>query len=226
MKENQRKLAEERRPCPVCELLGGKPHHFSSGSWRVVRCDGCGMVYLENPPAQSTLGEEFAWEHTAQSERLKRRQGRQFYYLVSDAFKRVKHWIRRKERKELGIIGRLCPEGGSVLDIGCAGGATLQALANSGRQFRLFGIEPSPALAKRADELCRAYGGRVEHATALEGLPNFLAGSFDLVVMRSYLEHEVFASRVLREVIRLLKPGGGLDKGAERGVLERAIAWA
>ena len=164
------------------------------------------MVYLSNPPVQETLHDEHAWEHTKVSERSKRREGRRLYYFFSDGLKRLKHLIRGTSRRELGKIRELCPPGGSILDIGCADGGTLRALTDGG--WKLFGIEPSPALAAASNAFCQEYGGRVETATAVDGLPNFPEKHFDLVVMRSYLEHEAHAGPVLREVARVLKPGG------------------
>jgi SAM-dependent methyltransferase len=164
------------------------------------------MVFLSNPPSQVTLQDDHAWEHAKLSERSKRREGHRFYYLISDALKRVKHLLRGTTRKELQEIRRLCAPGGTILDIGCADGGTLRALANGG--WKLYGIEPSPALAAVSGKFCAEHGGRVESSTAMDALPRFPAAQFDLVVMRSYLEHEAFAEPVLREVSRVLKPGG------------------
>ncbi len=194
------------RACPVCGGGASRPHAFSEGSWQVRQCCGCGMVFLGNPPAQTTLHDEHAWEHTKLSERAKRREGRRVYYCFSDGLKKLKHLIRGQGRCEVRKIRRLCPRGGSVLDIGCADGGTLLALSKEG--WKLFGIEPSPALAAASGECCAAHGGRVECATAVEGLTRFPDAHFDLVVMRSYLEHETHAAAVLREVVRVLKPCG------------------
>jgi SAM-dependent methyltransferase len=152
------------------------------------------------------LTEELAWEQSRLAEREERRRNRRVYYLASDMFKRAKHAIRGKGRREVSLMKRLCPSGGSVLDIGCSDGATLKELTDG--RWIIFGIEPSPGLARRADELCRRYGGRVEATTAVIGLPRFPAESFDMVMMRSYLEHEAYAGVVLREVRCVLKAGG------------------
>lgn len=192
----------------MCNATGSSAHRFSSDCWRVVRCTSCRMVYLANPPLQQSLSGDFAWEITSQREREKRRSGRRFYYLVSNSLKRIKRWLRNHKRHELGLILRLYPEGGSVLDIGCGNGATLRALIGTAVCFQLSGIEPSPSSAKIANKLCQGNGGRVESATALDGIPRFAPASFDLVVMRSYLEHEVYAAQVLRAAIDVLKPGG------------------
>ena len=71
-----------------------------------------------------------------------------------------------------------------------------------------YGIEPSPALAAQADTLCRSRGGHAVADTAVGGLPQFEENYFDVVVMRSFLEHEVHVGPVLQSVLRTLKPGG------------------
>lgn len=164
------------------------------------------MVYLKNAPNQDTLKDEHAWEHTAGTEREKRREGRRLHYAVSDRLKKIKHLIRRGREKNTELINQLRPEGGRLLDVGCAYGRTLERLDTA--KWQLHGIEPSPALAQRADALCQQHGGRVVADTAVGGLPQFEADYFDVVVMRSFLEHEVHVGPVLRGVLRTLKPGG------------------
>jgi len=190
----------------VCGTVDGCAHRFSAGEWRVVQCGDCGMIFLGNPPSRVTLDREHAWEHAKLTTRLQRREGRRLYYFFSDGLKKLKLLIRGTGRWELKKIRRLCPPGGTLLDIGCADGGTLRPLANQG--WKLWGIEPSPALAAASRKFCAAGGGRVECATAMDGLPRFPAASFDLVLMRSYLEHEAHAGAVLSGVARVLKPGG------------------
>jgi len=195
------------RRCPICDAPPSEIlHRFASKLWAVVRCQGCAMVYLKNAPRQDTLKDEHAWEHTAGTERAKRRDGRRAYYAVSDRLKKVKRLIRRGREKNTQLINQLRPDGGRLLDVGCAYGRTLESLNTP--KWVLHGIEPSPALAKQANTLCQQRGGHVVADTAVGGLPQFEADFFDVVVMRSFLEHEVNVGPVLRGVLRALKPGG------------------
>ena len=53
-----------------------------------------------------------------------------------------------------------------------------------------------------------AYGGRCVRASALEGLAVFPAHSVDLIVLASFLEHEIQPMPLLRECTRILRSGG------------------
>lgn len=194
------------RPCPLCGESSHRPSVFSDRSWRVGECTACGMRYLVNAPDQSSLMNEHAWEDTRSQERRKRREHRKVYYWFSDGIKKIRAAIRRGRRKELDFLERLGPGGGRLLDIGCAEGGTLIPVDKD--KWEPYGIEPSPGLAREADAFCRQFGGRVVQETAVGGLPHFEDNFFDAVMMRSFLEHEAHAGEVLKEVCRVLKPGG------------------
>ena len=153
-----------------------------------------------------TLKSEFAWETTAGDTRKKRREGRRGYYVVSDTLKKIKRTIRRGREKNTRLVNQLRPDGGRLLDVGCAYGRTLQSF--SSEKWEPHGIEPSPALAGQAHTLCQSRGGRVVSDTAVGGLPQFDEDFFDVVIMRSFLKHEVHVGPVLEGVRRVLKPGG------------------
>lgn len=159
-----------------------------------------------NPPAQESLKGEFAWESQKGQTRQQRRENRKAYYAVSDRLKKVKTLLRKGGCKEVVLLDRLQPEGGAILDIGCAYGRTLGRLNQD--RWTPSGIEPSPGLAAQAHEFCSERGGRVLKATAVEGLPQFEENSFQAVLMRSFLEHEVHAEDVLSGVYRVLASGG------------------
>ncbi len=71
-----------------------------------------------------------------------------------------------------------------------------------------FGIEISRELHAQADAKMRARGGYAVHAPAIDGLRSFEDGSFDGVIMNSYLEHEEHPAPVLAEVARVLRANG------------------
>jgi 2-polyprenyl-6-hydroxyphenyl methylase/3-demethylubiquinone-9 3-methyltransferase len=105
-----------------------------------------------------------------------------------------------------GLTGRL------VLDAGCGGGLVARGLAEAGAA--VFGLDQSPRSLQVAR---RAVAGAAPgvpgtfdpSAGKLERLP-FTDGAFDAVVAADVLEHVPDLPAVIRELARVLAPGGSL----------------
>jgi 2-polyprenyl-6-hydroxyphenyl methylase/3-demethylubiquinone-9 3-methyltransferase len=96
--------------------------------------------------------------------------------------------------------------GKRVLDLGCAGGFMAEALAERGAL--VTGIDP----AEEAIAAARAHAEQTGHGIAYdigtgEALP-YSEAAFDAVVCVDVLEHVRDLSQVIREVARVLTPGG------------------
>jgi 2-polyprenyl-3-methyl-5-hydroxy-6-metoxy-1,4-benzoquinol methylase len=89
---------------------------------------------------------------------------------------------------------------GSLLDIGCGRGDFLLACRDKG--WEAVGVEQADAPIM---ELRRALGLEVVATTDIASLP---AATFDAVTMWHVFEHMVDPRAMLRQVSRLLKPGG------------------
>lgn len=94
------------------------------------------------------------------------------------------------------------PPGGRVLDIGCGRGDFLMACRRKG--WQVAGVEQASAPIM---ELRREFGLEVFATTELGSLP---AASFHVVTMWHVFEHMADPRETLREVFRLLRPGGSL----------------
>jgi SAM-dependent methyltransferase len=99
-------------------------------------------------------------------------------------------------------LERKCTPTGSgrVLDIGCATGALLTMLKNRG--WTVTGVELSGPQA----EYCKHRGLDVRRGTLEEC--SFSAASFDVVLASHLIEHLNYPDSFVREVRRILKPGG------------------
>ena len=187
------------RQCPAC----GSPkcaelEHYSHEEWKVVQCNNCDFVYLQNLPGYEAMVDDFAWEKTSTIETQRRIKSR-------PAGARLSRWSRWR----LGLfgrsqdkIGKYFPEG-NILDIGCGSGNFI-----FGEQTTPYGIEISRSLHALANKNMGEKGGYAIHAPAVEGATRFEDNFFDGVVMFSYLEHEQDPGKILKEVSRILKPGG------------------
>ncbi len=97
-------------------------------------------------------------------------------------------------------------QGKTVLDLGCAGGFMAEAMAKRGAE--VTGIDPASAAIDAARAHARQEGHDIRYDTGVgEDLP-YQDGVFDAVVCVDVLEHVADLDQVLREVARVLKPGG------------------
>jgi SAM-dependent methyltransferase len=100
-------------------------------------------------------------------------------------------------------IPQLARGGGSVLDLGCGAGDSVEQFRNVNPSVRWVGadIERSPevALRRRTDASFVVFDG--------SSLP-FDDGSFDAVYCKQVLEHVRAPAPLLAEVVRVLRPGG------------------
>ncbi|HSX89291.1 MAG TPA: bifunctional 2-polyprenyl-6-hydroxyphenol methylase/3-demethylubiquinol 3-O-methyltransferase UbiG [Pseudomonas sp.] len=102
----------------------------------------------------------------------------------------------------------LQPSGLQVLDVGCGGGLLSEEFAALGCQ--VTGIDPSEPTLQAAREHARKGGLNIRYLSGRgEALP-FEDRSFDLVCCCDVFEHVEDLDAVLREIGRVLKPGGVL----------------
>jgi len=105
-----------------------------------------------------------------------------------------------------------CPEGSTVLDAGCGVGHVALYMAKRGK----FQVECIDVVAHHVDKakMNIANAGMQGSITAQVGdyhhLENFPSASFDGIYTMETLVHSTAPLKVLREFLRLLKPGGHL----------------
>lgn len=112
-------------------------------------------------------------------------------------------WFVARRRILLSLLKRsiASKSGLEILDAGCGGGATMKSL---GRYGRVLGMEISP----QAAEYNREQGRRVVLGS-VEEMP-FPDDSFDLVLALDVIEHVSDDLGALKELFRVLRPGGSL----------------
>jgi SAM-dependent methyltransferase len=191
------------RACPLCgcDNASRPPDRYSQPPWLLKRCSQCGLVYLENPVAYSALENEMAWEKTYAAEAETRRQRNPILYRAGRAPKALWQRLLRRDKLVSWIQRYIAP--GPVLDVGCAGGHTLERLPP---QFVPYGIEISAELSRLANQRFAPRGGRVVQGDALSALRQFDAGFFTGVIMTSFLEHESQPRAVLAAAARVMHP--------------------
>lgn len=178
----------------ACHVCGGTKVYylFSTSGHRVVRCDDCGLVFLNPQPSDKELSDIY----TAQ------------YFLGSESEEGQREASQIKQatgREYLSEITRYRGDkAGRLLEVGCGDGDFLELAETQG--WEVTGIEYSAAACDRARQ-------RLKRGNVLQGelTPGSLAQEqFDLCVLSDVLEHVRSPLQFLRETHRVLKSGGTL----------------
>jgi 2-polyprenyl-3-methyl-5-hydroxy-6-metoxy-1,4-benzoquinol methylase len=177
--------------CRVCGADCATPR-LAFGEYRVVECDGC-TLWSTDPPMTDQMRARIynvGYYGNVDAARFRSR--------LAEALMR---WFR--ERRARQIASRLGgAQGRRILDVGCGRGYTLAALQRLGAD--VYGTQLSEPAAKLAASLIgsdRVFVGELADA-------HYPDAFFDCVTIWHVLEHVVDPLELLRDVARVLKPGG------------------
>ena len=193
----------ERLTLPTCPVCGGREFHpfVAVGSHAVVRCAGCALGLTNPQPSDAELAAIYGPD----------------YVLVENDPAGEAMVLRSKRATADHYLDLLAAAGvapsGQLLEIGCGAGNFLLQAARRG--FAVTGVEYSPFAAERARKnLSTALP--VAEAPAwgvLHGEIGVLAAErdvYNVCVLCDVIEHVRDPDAFLREVLRLLRPGGVL----------------
>ena len=127
---------------------------------------------------------------------------------------------------------RALPAGATVLDVPCGGGVTLRDVP-PGADLRFVAADISPAMLSRTRDEARRRGIEIEAVTEDVGALSFDDGTFDLVLAYTSLHCFPDPHGALREIARVLRPGGRVvgstmmrdEPWRERGALRGRAGW-
>jgi SAM-dependent methyltransferase len=119
-------------------------------------------------------------------------------------FAETERWIGSIVRRMEPLVR--APKPWRVLDIGAAQGRGLMALARLGH--RPFGVEPDRDAIEVARQLAAQEGVAIDLREGVAEAIPFPDASFDLVIATSVMEHVGDLELSLREIHRVLAPGG------------------
>jgi SAM-dependent methyltransferase len=201
--------------CCICGTREAEPvgvgedfeYRTSPDSFLTVRCDRCGVVYLDPRPARAELATIYPDHYHA-------------FEFDEDRFGLVYRVRRRLEaRRLLTAAGALGPKA-AILDVGCGDGFHLDVLREYGDEsWQLEGVDLDP----RAAEAAEARGLNV-HRGAIEEL-DLEPDHYDFAILVQTIEHVGDPASLLRAVRRVLRPGGRLLVVTDNtGTLDFAVA--
>jgi SAM-dependent methyltransferase len=181
--------------CPICE--GKTETSFSKDGYSYRRCSSCGMLFVSDHPPIETIQGHYA-EAYFEASAANCGEVRLGYPSYREAQESLKASFARK----LNLVRSLANRG-KLLDVGAAYG-TFLSLAD--QDFECFGLDVSAYAARVARD---EFGLDVRQGSIEQTTP-FADEFFDVVVMWDVIEHLVDPIAALREVRRILKPGGYL----------------
>ncbi|MEZ5962732.1 MAG: class I SAM-dependent methyltransferase [Planctomycetota bacterium] len=196
--------AGTREDVRTCQLCGSEERElmFAEPPYEVLRCAGCGLVYvtprLTGEALREVYGESY-WRSDAP-------KTKGYADYAKDAPLYLKTFRRR-----FGLLRRRLGEGKlRILDVGCAAGFFLRVCRELGHDG--YGVEISQPIAELAQQELgrdRVWIGDLDSAIA-QAPTTFAPHSFDLLTMWDVVEHVPDPQALLRQARTLLKPGGHL----------------
>lgn len=190
------------------------------GEFSVFKCRKCGFCFQNPRPVTEELSRLYPETYAPHRSDDNANDQISFSPVFRDYLKRKKGYSHLSNKSRLGwkssplfdfyrrwkAAVRLIPDyvpNGTLLEIGCGSGARLSELHLLG-WTDLVGIEPVAAAARNA----RRLGFSIIETTAEAALPSLETGRFDSVIMSMVLEHLFDPFGMIRQIHRILKPGG------------------
>ncbi len=160
---------------------------------RLVRCNQCGLVYQNPRPTPAEIGEHYPPSYEPYADP---RAGR-----VGQLLRRAYAYGMAKRTR---YVTQAVPQGGRLLDLGCATGTFLAAVrAHGGWQVEGVELIDEVAQAARARHNLKIFSGTLEDAA-------FPDDTFDAITLWDVLEHVHDPVATLTELHRILRPGGAV----------------
>jgi glycosyltransferase involved in cell wall biosynthesis/2-polyprenyl-3-methyl-5-hydroxy-6-metoxy-1,4-benzoquinol methylase len=185
----------DKRPAvKICHVCKGARFYylFSIADYRVVRCDDCKLMFLNPQPSDDELARIYGAEYFLGSNT---ETGRQTVSEIKQATARL----------YLSEIRRYCGfKSGRLLEIGCGDGDFL--VSSEAEGWQVTGIEYSADACGKANQRLKngkVFCGELQSA-------HLETEQFDLCVISDVIEHVRSPVDFLKEIHRVLKPGGTL----------------
>ena len=202
------------QPCPVCggesrfSFRSGDRLHALPGEFDYAECTSCRAVFQTPTPSGDAIAAFYPDEYSPHRPGKARQPN-----PVERAVLRARYGYRHLRSplpdwfgRVVGLFayGKSVPwvPNGRMLDVGCGGGANLRAMQALG--WEPHGVDFSPL----AVQTCRQSGLDVFQGELSQA--GFQDGAFDLVSAHHVIEHVADPAALLREMFRIVKPGGML----------------
>ena len=179
----------ERINCPVCEV-DDSVWVFNKAGFDFVKCRQCGLLHVNPQLTAETQDSIYKQSKTAE------------HWIKVQKKSKEQAWnAEKKYLPALEELGRIYPQGGKLLDVGCSIGQFLTLAREA--SWNVQGIELNADAAAIAR---RDYGLSISEKKLEEA--EFEDGEFDVVTLWGVFEHLTDPNVMLQNVRRILKKGG------------------
>ena len=192
----------EHKDAPVPAYVIGDRLGDGSDAFQIVRCQECGLLFLNPRPTLAEIDRYYCYEAYRQ----------EFALAIEDEPSWLCRWNRRYSLNKLcRFIDKAKPGGGRLLDVGCGTGSFLAQMQERG-SWEVYGLDLSRKAVEYAKRRLQlpVFHGVLEDA-------DYSSASFDVVTLWNVLEHLHDPLQTLREVRRILRPHGVLAFSVPNG---------
>jgi 2-polyprenyl-3-methyl-5-hydroxy-6-metoxy-1,4-benzoquinol methylase len=172
---------------------------------QIVKCTGCGLMYA-NPRREADLVDIESWPEDPNFDVERERPQR---------IEKERLQVRDLDRTRRHL-NNLYPSRGRLVEVGSSFGYILEAFRKDG--WGVLGIEPDRHAAKYASDKMK-----IETINSTLDSARLPDESVDVIVMLHVIEHVPDPIGTLREIMRVLKPGGHLVLETPR--YDTAMFW-
>ncbi|MBK7172150.1 MAG: class I SAM-dependent methyltransferase [Bacteroidales bacterium] len=181
--------------CIICgsnqlnPYLSCKDSFLSGEIFKIQQCKGCGFIFTNPRPLPADLGKYYQSSEYISHSNAKKGVFNQVYQQIR------KYTLSQK----FNLIGKYA-KGNHILDVGCATGEFLNYMKSRG--WKTTGVEPDEQVRQKAKE---TYHLDVFDESQVSIMKD---DSFDVITLWHVLEHVADLPGRMKELNRLLKPGG------------------
>lgn len=179
----QRHKGTEEKTCRICRSSCAETS-LQFNERTLARCATCGVMQVKPFPSDEEIRSFYIHENFASE------NGARFKGLAE----RMSVFFRKKRAEHIKKFTR--GQNAKILDIGAGRGVMIQELKKNG--WDVYGVLPA---SQTKDTGANIFYGNLTDA-------NFPAVFFDCVTLFHVLEHLAAPKEALREIFRILKPGG------------------
>jgi len=161
------------------------------GSFQLVRCRQCGLLYINPRPTFEEMGRFYPDDYLPY--KVTRENASSSVAHLDHSYG---YWKRAR------LIHAHYPQGGRILDVGCATGDFLHMMERVGN-WEVHGVEVDSGAASSARKV---YGLDVKDGQLTD--VHYPGAHFDVITIWDVLEHVHDPSAYLADMHRILRPGG------------------